>query len=279
LKDHEVDSQSWNQEVPWTSMGGVNDGLTLVFKKNAQFNKDSVCYPLALYLHAPDEVPWHIDVESIYQIEYGKFVDVIITPKVMNSDEDLRQFSVEERNCYYDGEKELRYFKKYTINNCEIECMTNYTREECSCVPFHLPRDNETRICKLYDLICIEHTIERIRYNVIEETTKSCGCLPKCNSITYDVEYVENKFINDGSFNEDDVTINIRFKDSDFLPQKRFQSITLVDLLAQVAGLMGLYSGISVLSIVELFYFFTLRAGSNISRRAMRRRKTRVFCG
>lgn len=39
----------------------------------------------------------------------------------------------------------------------------------------------------------------------------------------------------------------------------RYQPFKLVDFLSYVGGILGLFAGISVLSIVEVFYYFTIR--------------------
>ena len=53
--------------------------------------------------------------------------------------------------------------------------------------------------------------------------------------------------------------ISVKFKDEEFYPMFRHQALTMKDFLSNIGGLMGLFAGISVLSIVEVFYFFSLR--------------------
>lgn len=36
----------------------------------------------------------------------------------------------------------LRFYKNYTQANCEMECLSNYTKNECGCVKFSMPREN-----------------------------------------------------------------------------------------------------------------------------------------
>lgn len=46
------------------------------------------------------------------------------------------------------------------------------------------------------------------------------------------------------------------------MPQKRYRQLTFVGLLAESAGLLGLYCGVSILISVEIFYFLALRPSS-----------------
>lgn len=46
---------------------------------------------------------------------------------------------VRRRQCFFNNERYLRFFKLYTQANCELECLTNHTLKECSCVKFSMP--------------------------------------------------------------------------------------------------------------------------------------------
>lgn len=48
------------------------------------------------------------------------------------------------------------------------------------------------------------------------------------------------------------------FKEKYFIAMVRSETTTAFDFIASCGGLLGLFMGISVLSIVELIYFFTL---------------------
>jgi len=47
---------------------------------------------------------------------------------------------------------------------------------------------------------------------------------------------------------------------------RRYQQFTFSDVVSYVGGLLGVFAGISMLSIVEFFYFFTIRLGVNLWR-------------
>lgn len=51
----------------------------------------------------------------------------------------------------------------------------------------------------------------------------------------------------------------MRWKDSEYYGMVRFQEFKLVDFLSYVGGILGLFAGISLLSMFELSYFLTLR--------------------
>lgn len=58
--------------------------------------------------------------------------------------------------------------------------------------------------------------------------------------------------------------LTFRFKDESFYPLRRSRQFAITDFFCNVGGVSGLFAGISVLSFIEIFYFFTFRIISNI---------------
>lgn len=96
--------------------------------------------------------------------------------------------------------------------------------------------------------------------NVEHENTKSCECLPDCNFIFYYYENVHERFkVENQSQLEEHSAAAIRYEDYEFVAYKRYESYASAGLLSNIGGLLGLFLGVSVLSIIETIYFFTLR--------------------
>uniref|UniRef100_T1GN77 Uncharacterized protein n=1 Tax=Megaselia scalaris TaxID=36166 RepID=T1GN77_MEGSC len=53
--------------------------------------------------------------------------------------------------------------------------------------------------------------------------------------------------------------INSIFLESNFVAWKMYEGLGTSDFLANVGGILGLFLGISVMSISEIIYFFTIR--------------------
>jgi amiloride-sensitive sodium channel len=51
----------------------------------------------------------------------------------------------------------------------------------------------------------------------------------------------------------------MRWKDSEYFALIRFQEYNYVDFFSYAGGILGLFAGISVLSIIETVYFLTMR--------------------
>lgn len=53
--------------------------------------------------------------------------------------------------------------------------------------------------------------------------------------------------------------LSIFFKENQFISSKRSELTGMTDFVAACGGLLGLFMGISLLSIVEFVYYFSLR--------------------
>lgn len=54
-------------------------------------------------------------------------------------------------------------------------------------------------------------------------------------------------------------SLSIFFKENQFITSKRSELVGLTDFVASCGGLLGLFMGVSILSIVEFIYYFSLR--------------------
>jgi amiloride-sensitive sodium channel len=68
--------------------------------------------------------------------------------------------------------------------------------------------------------------------------------------------------------------LTIFFKDAQFITSKRSELYGTTDFLANCGGLLGLFMGVSILSIVELFYYCTIRP-YYIIKKQKKQRKTK----
>lgn len=90
--------------------------------------------------HPPDEGPqiW----KTHFIISPGRSALVTIDPKITQTESSVAKYSPDMRLCYFNSERKLRFFKRYTQRNCEVECLGNFTLAECECVKFSMPSKN-----------------------------------------------------------------------------------------------------------------------------------------
>ncbi|KAJ8916815.1 hypothetical protein NQ315_005822 [Exocentrus adspersus] len=248
-------------------------------------------------LHTPMRIP-RPSVQYFW-VPINQVVLGAIQPVMINSSESVGMYNPKRRECYFPKEKELKFFKIYTSLNCKLECLTNFTLHQCGCVNFYMPRDNSTSICgngksrcmkKAEQLLQMGDLRKKIELSENKSTngnnTKNkefyrdlldCDCMPLCNDLSYDVEISQNDWdwldalrslSPNGtlSFKEDDYhlsSLTLFFKSSQFITSQRHELYGPTDFLANFGGLLGLFTGFSILSLMEAIYFLTVRLCCN----------------
>lgn len=78
-------------------------------------------------------------LSDILSIDLSEDNLVTVKPKVTKTSEVLRNYKPEHRNCFFNSERQLRFFRMYTEENCLEECATNYIKKMCGCAHFAMP--------------------------------------------------------------------------------------------------------------------------------------------
>jgi acid-sensing ion channel, other len=261
-----------SDDYPMSSTQKPGSGLEVVLSRLKRVRRRDICTAFSFIVHSPYELPGSYDSTEMCEFRYGFDFDVLITPEIIKTDKSLRSVAPEKRGCYFEGEKKLRFFKVYTKRNCEFECLADLllNHPAVNCTQFYMVRNESTEVC--------DHRQERFAqfqtyfalHNISMGRT-NCKCLDACDSIKYDVEIIANTV---KEYNETleikqvdiGVRLNFKFKDVDIVPLRRYLPFTFTDFLAQSGGMLGLFAGISVLSLVELMYFMTIRWMVNLWR-------------
>lgn len=74
-----------------------------------------------------------------FRISLFEQMEVTIKPTITTTSNGLRSYDPNLRQCYFNDERRLRFFKVYSKNNCELECLANFTKKVCQCVKFSMP--------------------------------------------------------------------------------------------------------------------------------------------
>lgn len=125
--------------------------------------------------------------------------------------------------------------------------------------------------CRERDHPCYNRIVKALE-NESSEIYRDCDCLPECNHIKYTVLNSASKLSpshlrtynnNNGTYSLE-ADVSILFSDDEYVAYRRFASYDTVSLLSDIGGYLGLFLGISFLSVIETVYFFTLRFINNI---------------
>ncbi|KAJ9586858.1 hypothetical protein L9F63_019540 [Diploptera punctata] len=205
---------------------------------------------------------------------------------------EVRALKKQQRQCLFEDEhseanmttENSHHQDDYTYSNCLIQCRMNYMDKLCHCAPYFFPTGPKTKLCGLEDVACLaSHT--RVFNNLRSphsqpglddnENAMTCDCHPTCADVTYSTEISESTFFKSeydqtNFFKEVPITnhsiLHVYFKDLYVIRFRRDVIYSWNDLLASFGGIVGLCLGSSLISLVEMIYFFTVRPACNMMR-------------
>lgn len=120
---------------------GLQYSLTIILKVN-NHDIDYLCggpvQGFKVGFHSPIDIPR--EMKKFVQLSPKRAALYVIEPKLIRTMNETRQFSPQDRQCFFSYEHKLRFFKHYTQLYCEAECLSNYTLAQCGCVHFSMIR-------------------------------------------------------------------------------------------------------------------------------------------
>ncbi|KAL4711876.1 hypothetical protein ACJJTC_006045 [Scirpophaga incertulas] len=166
---------------PWKPKGvGTKHGLTLVLDANVAeyYCASTESAGFKIVMHNPTETPKIANLGEIFGP--GMEARVIIQPRILDAQSDLQYIEINKRLCLFSDEKELLFYRTYTLKNCEMECEANAMLDLCECVFYYMPKNKSTRVCGKADAKCYENSTQ------FQEKKRVCeDCMPACTEISF----------------------------------------------------------------------------------------------
>lgn len=222
----------------------------------------------------------HSPIETPKMANYGFFITpglenkVVITPKISEASQLIRKIPIQQRQCIFANEEQanLTYYNIYSKKNCEMECTSKITEAECGCTLYYMPRqfNNGSKICNRKKATCYESVLYNVAHSM-EEKFSCNDCLPACFEINYGREISSAKlgtgFLTAETIPSRDVSyihenlalVHIFFIDNAYGGFTKSELIGFTEFLSNTGGLLGLFMGFSVISLIEIIYFLSLR--------------------
>ncbi|KAI5635502.1 amiloride-sensitive sodium channel domain-containing protein [Phthorimaea operculella] len=231
---------------PWRAKGvGTHHGLKLVLDANIAeyYCASTKSAGFKILLHNPTETPKIANLGEIYGP--GVEARVAIQPRIYDAQPGLQGIDVKKRLCFFSSEKTLLFFRTYTIRNCEMECESRQMLDICKCVLYYMPTNE--RQCEECLASCTEISFDErmssgpLLKPLVKEMANRTG-----RSTEY---FVENMLV-----------VHFYFEDGKFQRFTKGVIFGLTEFLSNTGGLLGLCMGFSMMSLIELLYYCTLRA-------------------
>ncbi|XP_017786457.1 PREDICTED: pickpocket protein 28-like [Nicrophorus vespilloides] len=199
-----------------------------------------------IFLHGPSEVA---DVASKnIESPNGFFLQVYISALSIYSSERARALNPKQRKCRFYDESNLRHSPVYSYVLCRMECRSNLGKQLCGCIPHFYRKLGGDKTCDVKGLHCLSKHKDRLI-----TMKRECKCYPNCDDVNYVIENFESREWFLGS------NLQWGLKEYPRMRLKRDVIFGFTDVLVYIGGMAGLFFGCSVLSFIEILYFFTLR--------------------
>uniref|UniRef100_A0A1A9UYA5 Pickpocket protein 19 n=1 Tax=Glossina austeni TaxID=7395 RepID=A0A1A9UYA5_GLOAU len=234
-------------------------------------------YGFRLVIHDPYNMPDENAETKLVTSSTESFIR--ISPESTYATENVREMDVNLRNCLFSNERILRISQRYSFINCLAECRLNYAQKKCNCISVteNLFKDENKRECSLKEHHCLMENKVLNDFNKtllpIQSPSASnfpCNCRPDCEFNHYTSELSSGKLNMKLSANESENKKPDTYKSDNILLHAFFGGLmatryrreiytTGLSDSANFGGILGLFTGISIVSAFEFVYYFTLR--------------------
>ncbi|XP_017064505.1 pickpocket protein 28 [Drosophila eugracilis] len=261
---------------PRTSGGtGIRMGLTVVLNASIAeyYCTKSMSVGFKVLVHNPAELPKVSNYGFV--VTAGREARIPIEPVYEDALPTIRSIKKSVRRCLFSDENDLAYYRTYSRKNCELECEAKLLLRECSCVLYYLPRiDPMARVCGPNDNLCTDRVQTEIESSMTNLTCESCW--PGCFELTYKATLSTASIVSDPRFqagenlpdyifhgpysNASEISIlHFYYMTNIFRSTTKSEMFGFTEFLSNTGGLLGLFMGFSIFSVIEIFFYITVR--------------------
>ncbi|XP_058059902.1 pickpocket protein 28 [Anopheles bellator] len=215
-----------------------------------------------VYTIGEEEVPNFVTPKSDvllvdHFIAYRRHISV----KDIENDPEAKQVSVEQRQCRFPDENNLDVHRFYSYSACSVQCRKDKQLRVCNCTNHLMPNTDPALKCNMSGLMCLNEHYEDLTIVIpkwsVDRKGVVCDCLPSCTELDIGIVHDSRASIFDAERRYSTIEIKLSA-----LPTERYKRNVVrgrLDLVVSVGGTTGLFVGASLLSFVEIFYYFTVR--------------------
>lgn len=128
---------------------GFENGLSIVTNlppDDLDFTCRRAAQGYKVMLHSPVEIPQ--PSKNCFRLPHNREILVAVKPTMLETSKELEDCAPDRKLCFFDSEVKLKFFKVYTQQHCELECISHHMKKECGCVFFSYPSKRD---------VCITH--------------------------------------------------------------------------------------------------------------------------
>ncbi|CAI4231035.1 unnamed protein product [Auanema sp. JU1783] len=238
---------------------GKEHGYHFIIDANSHWKPDS--YPASFADNGAHVLIYENKKETFLR---SQGFDVRSGSSVYAAIETINKTSLEKKNwgiCQPDWDPalhgEILLAQNYTASHCEWNCQAQIYLKLCNCLPMSLYINSSYEVCSPLQLLECGKLIRNI--------DRACTCDKECEVMEYNVKYSYSKLskrsIRKYIHRSDDYVENsilslwIFFRTISYDHYEQQKQLQTADLLSNIAGSMGLFLGMSTVTLLEIFIY------------------------
>ncbi|CAD5211340.1 unnamed protein product [Bursaphelenchus okinawaensis] len=256
---------NWNRTRTVTAhRAGANFGLRVLLYAN-----------VSEYLPTTEAVGFRITVHDKWVVPFpDAFGHTAPTGFMSSFGVRMKQFyriSKPHGSCADGGEEAETYVYKnykYSVEGCHRSCTQHKVISTCGCADPSYPIPESSTMCKMTDPIareCIKNTTQYMGRLIAEQNV--CDCHQPCSELGYEVSYSAARWPSGTTklrecqlgddmcmekYRKNAAMIQIFFEELNFETLTESPAYTWMSCLADLGGMLGLWIGASVVSVLEI---------------------------
>ncbi|KAH8372850.1 hypothetical protein KR009_006574 [Drosophila setifemur] len=260
-------------------IGGPKQGISVIvrYKDDSYDPEQSYSYGVKLLIQETDAFPSAHAAANF--IAFNTEVFAAVRPQETFCSGAVKALSVQERNCVFRNEFKLRYFSEHVYPNCELNCRVTNMVKFCGCHTYFFDFNRTTdRICTFRDIPCLVDNFANI---ITRKRSTQCYCPLTCEHLDYDVQISDfplqlNMPVVDDFYSgleKNDGVLHVFINSFSYRRLRHDLLSNMVTLVSNLGSAFSLFVGMSMLSVVEIIYYFSVILHKNYLMECQARRK------
>ncbi|XP_044315018.1 pickpocket protein 19 isoform X2 [Drosophila rhopaloa] len=215
--------------------------------------------------------------DVVRHVPHEAHTKISLVPRFTVTDERTRSVTPEVRRCIFGDEIDNPQYKnlpgfEYWVGNCRSRCHQEHVIDLCNCSPsifFPVTDKDNFTVCKASDFKCLydnrltfsieRHPEENDFVNNPFKESMICDCFTSCTQLIFERIYSTTSLdYNETNTETGSMRLEIFYQSGWIIQYQTTMRFTFVELLASFGGIIGLFLGASLLSAIELAYYFSI---------------------
>ncbi|XGW20020.1 hypothetical protein V3C99_003665 [Haemonchus contortus] len=288
-KCHTLDMRNAREWMQKQTVAGANAGLQIILDTHMEEQFDETgddadaIFSNAFengfryYVHAPDTIPYLVS-EGISVSPGSRVYSAISTHTYVLLPSD------NWGNCSNKWPQSYHTDLTYSSVNCESLCKAYYFNDRCGCSPFTYNIDMSMPMCTPYQTFqCIDQHIRTQINGTDHFRMPQCQeCKIECNSLVYHAYNSYGSGFSHGALKwlnrknpqwskahmrSNFLTVNVFHRDMAHTEYRQVKSTSVTEILSDIGGNMGMFLGMSLITVTEISLFISKIAWIAFSKR------------